>query len=197
MFGGGIVKMSHTENEVQCREIITKAVCGKGRKFSQATHTITPSHSPTSILGCWIINHTFATDKVGDAVEVSGAYDINVWYSFNNNTKTEVVTETVSYVDHVPLAIVDKNCLDSGLEVNGKATQQPTACEATISNSGSSVLVQVEREFLVEVIGETKVCVMVCAGGCDDYDDKDFNFDHDNDDDFEDLDPDFMIDDLD
>jgi spore coat protein E len=188
-------KMSHTEKDVQCREIITKAVCGKGRKFSQATHTITPSHSPTSILGCWIINHTFATDKVGESVEVSGSYDINVWYSFNNNTKTEVVTETVSYVDHVPLAIVDKNCLDSHLEVNGKATQQPTACEATISNSGNSILVQVEREFLVEVIGETKVCVMVCDS-CD-FDDKDFHFDDDLDGEFEDLDPDFMIDDLD
>jgi spore coat protein E len=185
------------EKDVQCREIITKAVCGKGRKFTQATHTITPTHSPNSILGCWIINHTFTTEKLGDSVEVSGSYDINVWYSYNNNTKTEVATETVSYVDHVPLTIIDKNCLDNGMDVNAKATQQPTACEATISNAGNSVLVQVEREFQVEVIGETKVCVMVCTDGCDDFDDKDFHFDEDMDQDFEDLDPDFIIDDLD
>lgn len=55
--------MSYTEKDIQCREIITKAVCGKGRKFSQATHTVTPSHSPTSILGCWIINHTFQAER--------------------------------------------------------------------------------------------------------------------------------------
>lgn len=35
----------------QTREIITKAICGKGRKFSTATHTVTPPHHPTSILG--------------------------------------------------------------------------------------------------------------------------------------------------
>jgi len=189
--------MSHTEKDVQCREIITKAVCGKGRKFTQATHTITPTHSPTSILGCWIINHTFTTEKVGDSVEVSGTYDINVWYSYNDNTKTEVATETVSYVDQVPLSIVDKNCLDGEMDVSARAVQQPTACEATISNSGSSVLVQVEREFAVEVIGETKVCVMVCSDGCDDFDDKEFDFDEDEDQEFDDLDPDFLIDDLD
>ena len=35
----------------QCREIITKAICGKGRKFSTVTHTVTPPNGPTSILG--------------------------------------------------------------------------------------------------------------------------------------------------
>lgn len=189
--------MSQTERNLQSREIITKAVCGKGRKFTQATHTITPSNAPTSILGCWIINHTYSASKVGDTVEVSGSYDINVWYSYNNNTQTEVVSETVSFVDQVPLAIVDKNCKDQGVEVEATATQQPTAYEATISNAGNSVLVQVEREFLVEVIGETKVCVFVNPDGCDDLDEKDFMLDDDLDNDFEDLDPDIIIDDLD
>ena len=192
--------MSHTEKEIQCREIITKAICGKGKKFSQATHTITPSHSPTSILGCWIINHSYTAEKVGDTVEVNGSYDINVWYSYNNNTKTEVATETVSFVEPVPLSIIDKNCLDGHLEVNSKAIQQPTACEATISDNGHSVLVQVEREYGVEVYGETKVCVMICPNGCNDYDDKEFYFDADDDDDeqdYDDLDPDFEIEDLD
>lgn len=187
--------MSHTEKDAQCREIITKAVCGKGRRFTQATHTVTPSHSPTSILGCWIINHTYSSEKVGDMVEVSGSCDINVWYSHSNNTKTEVATETISYCDNIPLTFEDKNYLDSGLEVFCKATQQPTAVEATISNSGNSVLVQVERDFHVEIIGETKVCVMVCPHGCDD-DDKDFDYD-DEEDGFEELDSDFFIDDLD
>lgn len=189
--------MSYSEKDIQCREIITKAVCGKGRKFSQATHTVSPSHSPTSILGCWIINHSYESTKVGESVEISGMYDINVWYSYNDNTKTEVATETVSYVDHVPLTIIDKNILDSGLEVHAKPSQQPTASEATISNSGNAVLIQVEREFVVEIIGETKVCVLVCTNGCDDFDDKDFSFDEGLDQEFADLDADIIIDDLD
>lgn len=188
--------MSHTEKDVQCREIITKAVCGKGRKFTQATHTITPAHSPTSILGCWIINHTFTSEKVGDSVEVSGSYDINVWYSFNNDTKTEVVSETVSYIDHVPLTVMDKNSLDDGIEVNARATQQPTACEATITNSGNSILIQAERDFQVEVIGETRICVILCHS-CDDSEEKELDFDEEVDEELDDFEPEFIIDDLD
>ena len=37
------------------REIITKAVVAKGRKFTQSTHTISPSQKPTSILGFFFI----------------------------------------------------------------------------------------------------------------------------------------------
>lgn len=191
--------MSQSERDIQYREIMTKAVCGKGRRFSQSTHTITPPNAPTSILGCWIINHSYSAVKDGeDAVDVNGTYDINIWYSYNKNTKTEVATETISYVDQIPLVITDKNGLDTGLEeVNAKATQQPTACEATVSNSKNSVYVQVEKEFMVEVIGETKICVLVNPDGCDDFDEKDFEFEDDLNQDFEDLDPDILIEDLD
>lgn len=41
------------------REIITKAVVAKGRKFTQSNHTICPPHHPSSILGGWIINHKY------------------------------------------------------------------------------------------------------------------------------------------
>lgn len=189
--------MSQSERDVQYREIITKAVCGKGRKFTQATHTLTPTNAPSSILGCWIINHHYKGTKVGDVVEISGSYDINVWYSHNQNTRTSVAKETVSYVDQVPLTLTDKNILEQELDTVAKAIQQPTACEATISNSGSSVYVQVEREFLAEVIGETKVCVLVDPDGCDDFEEKDFSLSEEFDQNYEDLDPDILIDDLD
>ena len=52
------------------REIITKAVVAKGRKFTKSNHTIKPLHNPSSILGCWIINHTYEAEKIGKKVEV-------------------------------------------------------------------------------------------------------------------------------
>ncbi|OEH94126.1 outer spore coat protein CotE [Bacillus solimangrovi] len=149
------------ERDSYLREIISKAVCGKGKKFTQATNTITPSHNPSSILGCWIINHQYDAKKQGDVVEVEGTYDINVWYSYSGNTKTEVVTETVSYKDIVPLSSKDENCIVDDLEVIVRVLQQPNCLEATISPNGGKVIVQVEREFLAEVIGETKVGIKV------------------------------------
>ena len=46
-------------------------------------------------LGCWVINHSYEARKNGKHVEIEGFYDVNTWYSFDGNTKTEVVTERV------------------------------------------------------------------------------------------------------
>jgi spore coat protein E len=179
--------------DFKTREIITKAVCGKGRKFSQATHTVLPPNSPSSILGAWVINHSFKAQKAGDVIEVVGTYDINVWYSYAKNTKTDVAKETVSYVEQVPLSYLDANTRAETLEVAAKATQEPNCIEAKVSSSGDGVLIHVEREFAVECVGETKVCV-VCI---EDDDVKEFDFDDAADDEFENLDPDLFLDDLD
>ena len=39
--------------------------------------------------------------------------------------------------------------------------QQPNCVEVIISKNGNKIIVHVEREFVVEVIGETKICVAV------------------------------------
>ncbi|WP_318504328.1 outer spore coat protein CotE [Bacillus sp. T3] len=170
------------------REIITKAVVAKGRKYTQSKHTICPDHTPSSILGCWIINHKYEAKKVGKTVEIHGTYDINVWYSYCDNTKTEVVTERVSYSDTVKLKHRDPGSFDDQ-EVIARVLQQPNCCEAVISQSGSKIVVHVEREFLVEVIGETKVCVAVSPGKCGNHED---DWGTDLDDEFKDLNPDFL-----
>ncbi|MDP4083116.1 MAG: outer spore coat protein CotE [Bacillota bacterium] len=172
------------------REIITKAVVAKGRKFTQSNHTICPAHNPTSILGCWIINHKYEAKKVGKTVEIHGSYDINVWYSFNDNTKTEVVTERVSYTDVIKLKYRDHDAMDDS-EVIARVLQQPNCVEAIISPNGNKIIVHVEREFIVEVIGETKVCVAINPKGCS-SDDDEWGTDV-ADDEFEDLNPDFLV----
>lgn len=188
--------MSTTHRDTQCREIITKAVCGKGRKFSQVTHTVTPPHTPSSILGAWVINHEYEAVSSNDGVEVVGTYDINIWYSYDKNKSTEVAKETVSYVDLVPLSYLDSKHRPSTVEVSAVATQDPNCVEANVSSAGNGVVIRVEREFQVELIAETKVCVLVCDGGCDDLD-KDVDFDSSDENDYEDLDPDLLDDDVD
>ena len=41
------------------KEIVTKAVIGKGKKHFLNTYSLTPEVKPSTILGCWVINHTF------------------------------------------------------------------------------------------------------------------------------------------
>lgn len=187
--------MSVRDKDVQCRQIITKAICGKGRKYACVTHTVTPPHNPSSILGAWIINHQYEAVKSGDGIEVIGTYDINIWYSYDKNSQTDVAKETISYVELVPLSYVDPKHRASTEEVDAEATQEPNCVEASVSSSGTSVIIRVEREFAVEMIAETKVCVLVCPHGCDDFGDKDYDFAEGGDDgEFEDLDADLLED---
>ncbi|GAB3795011.1 outer spore coat protein CotE [Virgibacillus kimchii] len=178
------------------REIITKAVCGKGKKFTQATHYVSPSHKPSSILGCWIINHLYnAKKKSEDTVEIHGNYEVNIWYSYNDNTKTEVVTERVTYTDVVPLSVKDDNCINDEFDVIAKVVQQPNCLECKISNKGNKIVVEVEREFLVQVIGETKISVKVTRKQKkdDDFDESSSGWDFElTDEELTDVEPDFL-----
>ncbi|ENH96673.1 spore coat protein E [Gracilibacillus halophilus YIM-C55.5] len=175
----------------QYREIITKAIIGKGRKFTQDTDVITPSHRPSSILGCWIINHHYhAKLKKEDVVEIRGSYETNVWYAYHDNTKTEVVTETVEYCDKVPLTIRDEHHLGEESDVFAKVIQQPNCLECSIEERGNRIKVDVEREFLVEVMGETKVYVKVDPKGKV-YDEEEWDLAL-SDDELDEIDPDFL-----
>ena len=163
-------------NKHQCREIITKAICGKGRKFSTVTHTVTPPNNPTSILGAWIINHQYEAVAAADGIEVVGTYDLDIWYSYDKNSKTDVAKETVSYVERVPLSYLDPNHRSSTVEVSAEAVQEPSCVEANVSSNGRSVVLRVEREYAVELVAETKIFVKVCQEHHGGYEDKEFDF---------------------
>lgn len=45
------------------REIVTKAVIGKGKKSFSNHYSLIPEEKPSTILGCWVINHLLV---VGD-----------------------------------------------------------------------------------------------------------------------------------
>lgn len=45
------------------KEIVTKAVVGKGKKYYRNTYTINTEFAPNTVLGCWVINHLLV---VGD-----------------------------------------------------------------------------------------------------------------------------------
>ena len=144
------------------REIITKAVCGNGDKHTNDSHSISPFNHPTSILGCWVINHQYeAIQKNTDTIEICGAYDLNIWYSYHDNTKTEVVNETVSYCDDISLSVMDGKLMDDDFDIIAKVTQQPNCLECKVEEGGEEIVVEIERGFTVQIIGETKIIVKV------------------------------------
>jgi len=152
--------MTFLNNEY--REIITKAICGKGQKLSHEKKTISLTNQPSSILGCWIINHSYhAKKKSNQEIIVNGSYDVNIWYSFSDNTQTDVLTERIEYSDVIPLTIKDQQCVNDDYDIIANAEQQPNCLECEISKQGDKIAIEIERELLVQVIGETKLYVKV------------------------------------
>ena len=140
------------------REIVTKAVLGKGKKVFKNNHFIEVNNNPNNVLGCWVINHNFSGTKEGNTIVVSGSYDINIWYSYDNDTKTDVVKETFHYKENVNIR--EKDDVDySDASIIVRSLKDPTCHDVSID--GNKINYQVEEELGIELIGDTKVKILV------------------------------------
>ena len=120
------------------KEIVTKAVIAKGKKSTSNKYTLEPEEIPNTILGCWVINNTFNGTSVGDSIIVNGSFDVNVWYSYDNDSKTAVSTKKYNYSDTMHMKSL--NSLDSRPEVLVKSLKQPTVADVKIDKETISQL---------------------------------------------------------
>ena len=149
------------------REIVTRAVLAKGRKKFKLKETVLVDSDVSSVLGCWIINHQFKTELNGKEVVVEGTFENNIWYSADDNSRTEVARSTTEYHDVVKVKEVLNDNISDHCDVVARILQQPTCTNALITNEG--IEIDVVFEVLVEVIGETKMMVNVV--NCNQQDD--------------------------
>lgn len=136
------------------REIVTKAVVGKGKKTFTTTKAITPECIPTTILGCWVINHTFKGSRNGNKINIEGSYDVNIWYSCSGDTKTEVVRETVKYLEEVNVPSTKESDITNE-DIIIRSLKQPTCTKAEVV--GNKIEYTVQKELGVEIVGDVKV----------------------------------------
>lgn len=155
------------------REIVTKAVVAKGKKIIRQTDCVTPDHEPYSVLGCWIINHEFTSVLDGDKAIVTGEYEINIWYTFDTNTQTDIARKVIPYEKKINTRCVVPNINRDCRDILITVTQVPTCTNAQIENN--EIKIDCTFELLAEVIGETKVKVAILnQNDCYDYTNEDF-----------------------
>jgi spore coat protein E len=145
----------------EIREIVTRAVVAKGKKLLKIKENITPSNETFSVLGCWIINHEFEALLSGKKVDVNGNFEIDVWYSYDNNTKTDIARTDANYCETIKVRELICDNISDHCDVIARVIQQPTCTNACITDEG--IEVEIVFELLVEVIGETKMMVTVFA----------------------------------
>lgn len=147
------------------KEIVTKAVIGKGKKYYKNTYTIDTENTPTTVLGCWVINNKFKGSEQNDRIIIDGSFDVNIWYSYDNDTKTEVLKEHHDYNEIV--TIQGDTSANSNEEIIIRNLSGPSCIKAEIN--GNNILTTIEKTLGIELVGDTKVRINVEDSYNDDW----------------------------
>jgi spore coat protein E len=140
------------------KEIVTKAVVGKGKKYYKNTYTIDTDNVPTTVLGCWVINHKFKGTEVNDKIVITGSFDVNIWYSYDNDTKTTVITKTIDYSETVSVRQKYKSD-GTNKDIIVRSLKQPNCINA--KEKDKTITLEIEKELGIEIVGDTKVKIAI------------------------------------
>ncbi len=141
------------------KEIVTKAVIGKVKKHFKNVYSITTEIEPSTILGCWIINHKFKGHEMGEKIGVDGSFDVNIWYSYDGDSKTSVVTKKIDYHEPVTINIKEEDDSHAEREIIVRALKQPQCNKVEIKNG--EIEFEIEKELGVELVGDTKYKIAI------------------------------------
>lgn len=142
------------------KEIVTKAVVGKGKKFFKNTYTTTADVTPSTVLGCWVINHKFKGIKNGEKIGINGSLDANIWYSYDNDTKTNVISKKIDYKELLNVKARSEANLSSDFDILVRSLKNPN-CTRVVVNDKGEIEFDIEKEMGIELVGETKVKIVV------------------------------------
>ena len=106
------------------------------------------------------MSHNFKGYKSGDKVGVDGSYDVNIWYSYDNDSKTTVVNQKIDYNDLFNVKIKENADLSSDTDIIVRTLKQPTCVKVDIDKDGV-INFDIEKELGVEIVGETKVKIAI------------------------------------
>lgn len=140
------------------KEIVTKAVIGKVKKSFKNNYNVLVEHNANTILGCWVINHKFKGSVVDHKVVIDGNYDINIWYSYDDDKKTAVATKNIAYSETLAVNVKNGASLD-GSDIIVRVLKQPTCDNVNVKDD--VIDFDIEKELGVEVVNDTKVKIAV------------------------------------
>lgn len=140
------------------KEIVTKAVIGKGKKYFKNNYNLLAEHNANTILGCWVINHKFKGSVVGEKVVIDGSFDINIWYSYDDDQKTAVATKSIPYTETVSVKTKNGTTIN-GSDIIVRALKQPSC--SNVKAKDDVIDFDIEKELGIEVVNDAKVKIAI------------------------------------
>ena len=151
------------------KEIVTKAIIGKTKKSFKKEVIIEADSPVDTVLGCWVINHNFSGQNNNNVVAVSGSFDINVWYAYDNNTRTGVIVHTFYYDETLKVKLRSQTSVDDENDIIVRSLKAPSISKVDVD--GNNITLIAEKELGVEIVGNIKVRINV-EEDCDDYEEE-------------------------
>ena len=104
------------------------------------------------------MTHKFKGSEVGGHIVIDGSFDVNIWYSYDHDTKTTVITKTLNYSENV--SVRQRETTDSSTkDIIVRSLKQPNCINA--KENGKSINIDIEKELGVEIVGDTKVKIAI------------------------------------
>lgn len=136
------------------REIVTKAVIHKTTKKISKEYEVLLEHNVSKVIGAYILNHKVTGKIVGNTIKIDGVFDTNIWYSYDNNSKTSVSTSRCSYEEELVLDLLDETYEESN-DVKINYITLPACSKADINET--KILYEIQMNLNIQVIGEATI----------------------------------------
>ncbi len=127
----------------------TRAVTNKMIYDNCIKYDLTTNEKPNTILGVWITDQKFKSKKDNEDLEIKGEYIINVWYSYSNDTKTNVVTRKIEYNEIIP------KIFNQTSNYSIKLLGNPSCNKENIEDD--VIIVEIFKQFVIKVIDEIEI----------------------------------------
>ena len=134
------------------KEIVTKAIIGKGKKEFKNTYEINSDKKVDTVLGCWVINHKLKGEHDNEYIKINGSFDVNIWYSYDNNTKTDVINGSIMYEEKVRVKLKDNSYLSDESEIIVRSLKNPSCID--VSCDGKVIKYTILKELGIEILGD-------------------------------------------
>lgn len=149
------------------KEIVTKTIVGKGKKVFKDDGSVLCETNVDNVLGCWVINHDIKGVWDHEYIKINGSYDVNIWYSYDNNTKTNVINKKMFYEEKVVVRVKENSEVDSDSEIIIRCLKNPSC--TSVSNKENEISFSISKELGIEIVGDEKIRIAV-SNNEDDYD---------------------------
>lgn len=149
------------------KEIVTKAIIGKGKKEFKNTYEVNTDKIVDTVLGCWVINHKLRGVHDNEYIKINGNFDVNIWYSYDNNTKTDVINSSVSYEERVRVKLKDNSFLSDESEIIVRSLKNPSCID--VSSNQNNIKYTISKELGIEIVGDQIIRIPI-SNNEDDYD---------------------------